>query len=48
MLYVDPGAGSIVLQVAAAAVLGGLFMVKRWWATVQSAVRGWLTRLTNW
>lgn len=30
MLYVDPGAGSILLQVASAAVLGGLLVTKRW------------------
>lgn len=35
MLYVDPAAGSIVLQVAIAAVVGGVLTAKRWWASVK-------------
>jgi hypothetical protein len=35
MLYVDPAAGSIVLQVAIAAVVGGVLTAKRWWAAVK-------------
>jgi hypothetical protein len=38
MLYVDPAAGSIVLQVAFAAIIGGALTAKRWWATVKGAV----------
>jgi hypothetical protein len=34
MLYVDPAAGSIVLQVAFAAIVGGAVTAKRWWGTV--------------
>ncbi|MCI0410666.1 MAG: hypothetical protein L0191_19260 [Acidobacteria bacterium] len=45
MPYVDPGAGSIILQVLAAGVLGSLFVMKRWWATVASKVRAGLDRL---
>jgi hypothetical protein len=31
-LYIDPGSGSYLVQVIIAAVLGGLFYVKRiWW-----------------
>jgi hypothetical protein len=33
MLYVDPAAGSIVLQVAFAAIVGGALTAKRWWAS---------------
>ena len=33
MLYVDPAAGSIVLQVAVAAIVGGALTAKRWWAS---------------
>jgi hypothetical protein len=45
MLYVDPSAGSIVLQVAVAAVFAGLLFVKRWWGAVTDALRGGLHRL---
>jgi hypothetical protein len=38
MLYVDPAAGSIVLQVAFAAMVGGVFTAKRWWGTVKRAL----------
>ena len=37
MLYVDPAAGSIMLQVAFAALIGGAVTAKRWWGT---ATRG--------
>ena len=45
MLYVDPAAGSIVLQVAFAAVLGGALTVKRWWSTVRSAIESTVKRM---
>jgi hypothetical protein len=45
MLYVDPAAGSIVLQVAFAAVLGGILTVKRWWSTVRSAIETTVKRM---
>lgn len=35
MLYVDPAAGSIVLQVAFAAIVGGAITAKRWWGTMK-------------
>jgi hypothetical protein len=35
MLYVDPAAGSIVLQVAVAAVVGGALTARRWWASLK-------------
>lgn len=45
MLYVDPAAGSILLQVAFAAILGGALTVKRWWGTLMRAVRTGADRL---
>jgi hypothetical protein len=39
MLYVDPAAGSIILQVAFAALLGGALTAKRWWGTLKQAVQ---------
>jgi hypothetical protein len=44
MLYVDPSAGSIALQVAVAAMVAGLLFVKRWWSAVTDAIRGGLHR----
>jgi hypothetical protein len=35
MLYVDPAAGSIALQVAFAALVGGAITAKRWWGAVK-------------
>jgi len=35
MLYVDPAAGSLVLQVAFAAIVGGAITAKRWWGTMK-------------
>jgi hypothetical protein len=44
MLYLDPGSGSIALQVAVAGVVAGAFFMKRWWTTLTSmlprALRG--------
>ncbi len=45
MLYVDPAAGSILLQVAFAAVLGGVLTVKRWWTTVRDAIETTVKRM---
>lgn len=38
MLYVDPAAGSIVLQVVFAAIVGGALTAKRWWASVKQTL----------
>jgi hypothetical protein len=45
MLYTDPGTGSIVLQVAFAALAAGAIFVRRWWATAASSIRRALSRL---
>ncbi len=37
--YVDPGAGSLVLQVVAASVLGAVFFIKQWYRAVRDAFR---------
>jgi hypothetical protein len=39
-MYLDPQAGSIVFQVAVAAVLGGALTVRRWWAGAANLLRG--------
>jgi hypothetical protein len=43
-MYLDPQAGSIVFQVAVAAVLGGALTVRRWWAGAADLLRGMLAR----
>jgi hypothetical protein len=45
MLYVDPSAGSIVLQAAIAAIFAGLLFVKRWWDAATGVIRRSLDRL---
>jgi hypothetical protein len=47
MLYLDPGAGSVVLQMAAAAVVGSLFFVRRWWGALRTGTRSSWQRLTR-
>lgn len=34
--YLDPGTGSYVLQIAAAVLFAGLFLVKTWWSHISS------------
>ena len=45
MLYVDPSAGSILLQVAFAVVVGGALTVKRWWWSLTHLVRSGMNRV---
>lgn len=46
-MYLDPGAGSVVLQMAAAAVVGSLFFVRRWWGALTAGARSHWQRLTR-
>lgn len=48
MLYVDPAAGSILLQVAFAAVIGGAITAKRWWGSMRRAVAAVAKRVRAW
>jgi hypothetical protein len=47
MAYIDPSAGSMILQVLFAAVVGGALTAKRWWGSVTRSVRGGLNRLRS-
>jgi hypothetical protein len=38
--YLDPGTGSMVFQLAAAAIMGALFTVKLYWRRVKGRVKG--------
>jgi hypothetical protein len=44
MLYIDPSAGSVALQIAVAAIVGGAVTVKRWWGSLTHVVRSGLRR----
>lgn len=37
--YIDPGTGSLVLQMLIAGVLGAAFAVKRFWRTIAAFLR---------
>ena len=47
MLYIDPSAGSMVLQVLLAAAVGGALTAKRWWGNLTRSIRGGLNRLRS-
>jgi hypothetical protein len=34
--YFDPGAGSYLLQIAAAALFAGIFIISNWWKRIKS------------
>lgn len=38
--YLDPGTGSYILQIAAAALFGSLFALKVWWRQITHFVSG--------
>jgi hypothetical protein len=44
MLYVDPGAGSIALQLALAALVTGAYAIKRWWTSITSVLQRGISR----
>ena len=37
--YLDPGTGSLIIQVVIASVLGGLFTVKVYWGRIKAFFR---------
>ena len=42
--YIDPGTGSMVLQLLVAGVLGAAFAVKRFWRTIVASLRSTFKR----
>ena len=42
--YIDPGTGSMVLQVVAAAFLGAAFTIKSYWRTIKAYVANMFKR----
>ena len=42
--YVDPGSASYILQLAMAALLGGLFVVRTYWSRLVTAIRSVVSR----
>ncbi len=45
--YLDPGTGSYILQIAAAALFGSLFALKVWWRQITGFVGGLFGRKDN-
>ncbi|MCJ7715008.1 MAG: hypothetical protein MUO54_00615, partial [Anaerolineales bacterium] len=42
--YLDPGSGSLILQVILAVLLGGLFILRSYWKKIKDGVRRIFTR----
>lgn len=42
--YLDPGTGSYIIQIAAAALFGSLFALKMWWKQITGFIAGMLGR----
>jgi len=42
--YLDPGSGSLILQVLLAVFLGGLFILRSYWNKIKDGVRQIFTR----
>jgi hydrogenase-4 membrane subunit HyfE len=36
--YLDPGTGSYILQVIAAVLFAGLFLIKTWWTQIRNFI----------
>jgi hypothetical protein len=44
MLYIDPGVGSVVLQVLLASALGAVVTARHWWSGAKERIRALLRR----
>lgn len=45
--YIDPGTGSLIVQVVIASVVGGLFVFKVFWGKVKKFFRNLFTRTSR-
>ncbi len=45
LAYVDPLSGSVILQVLAAGLLGGMFVVKRFWSHITVSLKSFRDRV---
>jgi len=45
--YIDPSSGSILFQVFVAAILGALFTLRLWWASVFQRARALVARVVG-
>jgi len=39
-LYIDPSSGSLVFQVIAGTIIGGLVTIKMWWRRLKTNITG--------
>jgi len=44
--YIDPGLGSYILQILLAGLLGGLYLLRQYWAKVKSLMKSLFRRDT--
>ena len=42
--YLDPGTGSMLIQLVVAGVLGAVFTVKTWWRYARDLIKGLISR----
>ena len=47
MAYIDPGSGSMILQVILAGILGGLFAIKVFWQRVKAFFKALFGKKTD-
>lgn len=45
--YLDPGTGSYLLQIAVAALFGGLFFIKTFWSRIKHFIQNLFNRKEN-
>jgi hypothetical protein len=45
--YLDPGSGSFILQILIATLVGGLYIVSRYWARIKGFFRKLFTKGDN-
>ena len=47
LAYLDPGSGSLILQVILAAILGGFLLLRTYWTKLKDGVRSLFNRQQN-
>lgn len=43
--YIDPGTGSFIIQMAAASILAGLFLIKGFWRNIKESLSRLFSKL---
>ncbi|HLC94212.1 MAG TPA: hypothetical protein VJH96_01440 [Patescibacteria group bacterium] len=45
--YIDPGTGSYLIQIAIGSLLGGLYVVKKFWKSISAFITSFLRKLRH-